>query len=449
MYKILCCVVLFLSCTTPKIISSTEQNEDDVYLLIDQKKYTHGDTVTLSENSTLFMMCKLIDSLDTGMTYQSLTLFNEGKAIAHDSTRNRLYYTVTESKPYEIQCLVTFGDSAVVDSSSLSIVINPKNIHKKLSKHHIAWVSENQDNVYFWNGSTVERIFTQGEKIRSLGISGEYVVWISGEREQAELFLWNGEKVTQLTDNTVADINPKIDNSTIIWERDYAYRDYDELMMWQKGKTTVITDSLDWQFYISGEYVLWLSPDEAVYLHKNGINKKIGEGCYKLVNLFHKKAYWISYETGNPTVHIWNDGEKSKFTKLDSIVGEPQVTETFISWNSPGKIKRYINGNIEELVSRSGFWEGIGEKAHKDYVIWTGWIGGGYKQVCWYKDKEKDYGYYTDNNRPSFISVHDGAVIYLFNGNIYFWHYESDNTVLVNKNKKAHFSEPPVISKVE
>jgi hypothetical protein len=76
----------------------------------------------------------------------------------------------------------------------------------------------NDFQIYLYDGSTVREIST-GIRNQFPQIDGQYVVWQGYDGNDDEIFLWDGYKVTQLTDNAVGDTAPKIDGNHIVWQQ--------------------------------------------------------------------------------------------------------------------------------------------------------------------------------------------------------------------------------------
>ena len=67
------------------------------------------------------------------------------------------------------------------------------------------------DNIFFWDGNTVTQITDNDYADRSPKISGNSVVWMGfHDGNDWEIFFWDGITVTQVTDNDSDDMYPAI-----------------------------------------------------------------------------------------------------------------------------------------------------------------------------------------------------------------------------------------------
>ncbi|NEQ20539.1 MAG: hypothetical protein F6K28_15130 [Microcoleus sp. SIO2G3] len=111
---------------------------------------------------------------------------------------------------------------------------------------------------------TVRQISTSG--VYEFNISGNNVVW-QGNRtieeyvidfgEDAEIFLYNGSHIIQLTNNSFYDPVPRISGNNIVWTG--GFNNDAEIFLYNGSNTTQITDNTqsDSGVQIFGNNVVW------------------------------------------------------------------------------------------------------------------------------------------------------------------------------------------------
>jgi hypothetical protein len=110
----------------------------------------------------------------------------------------------------------------------------------------VVW-SGDDGNVYLYDGTSVNKLpnnaYAQNPQINNKGD----VVWEGWDGTDWEIFLYDGTKTIQITDNLLDDQNPKInDSGYIVWERwdvvDYYYTDT-EILLYNGTDIIQITDN--------------------------------------------------------------------------------------------------------------------------------------------------------------------------------------------------------------
>jgi len=88
-----------------------------------------------------------------------------------------------------------------------------------ISGNNIVWQSwdGNDEEIYFWDGSTTTQITDNATYDGDPAISGSNVVWVAGGGSDSEIYLWDGSNTTQITDNAIEDREPAISGNNIVW----------------------------------------------------------------------------------------------------------------------------------------------------------------------------------------------------------------------------------------
>ena len=66
----------------------------------------------------------------------------------------------------------------------------------------------NDNEIYFWNGSTTTNISNNGVDDLGAEVDGSNVVWSRWDGNDYEIVLWDESATTQITDNSVDDLFP-------------------------------------------------------------------------------------------------------------------------------------------------------------------------------------------------------------------------------------------------
>jgi hypothetical protein len=116
------------------------------------------------------------------------------------------------------------------------------------------------------NSSTVIRLTNDGNSYFP-HISGSSIVWRGSDYDDREIFLYDGNRTTQLTNNDTYDSDPQVSNSHVAWINRSGNDAEIVLHSRSTGATTQITENrlLDDNLQISGSTIAWTTtyPTEA------------------------------------------------------------------------------------------------------------------------------------------------------------------------------------------
>ncbi|MCG8405080.1 MAG: PEP-CTERM sorting domain-containing protein [Phycisphaerales bacterium] len=95
--------------------------------------------------------------------------------------------------------------------------LNNNNPAIAISGSTVAWTDEDVFLYDFITDTTTQITNTPGLDAGSVQISGSNIVWHGFDGNDREIFLYDGQTITQITDNAVNDVRPQIDGSVIVW----------------------------------------------------------------------------------------------------------------------------------------------------------------------------------------------------------------------------------------
>jgi len=180
----------------------------------------------------------------------------------------------------------------------------------KISGSNVVWLADSDGGIddgrhldlYFSDGQTITQLTTDSRLTRYdysyYDISGSSVVW-SGYQEDVdwddpysgtldrEIFLWNGSKTIQLTDNFETERCPRISGSNVVWEgTNFGFSS--EIYLYNGAEITRLTTNnyADGLPEISGSDVVWYGqvPEPAnILLLAMGLAIFLGSPSKKLV----------------------------------------------------------------------------------------------------------------------------------------------------------------------
>lgn len=76
----------------------------------------------------------------------------------------------------------------------------------------VVWVGYdgNDNEIYSWDGNSVTQITDNDYNDAHPQLSGKNVVWMGSSADSAEIYFWDGNTIKQITDNDYVDRDPQI-----------------------------------------------------------------------------------------------------------------------------------------------------------------------------------------------------------------------------------------------
>lgn len=170
------------------------------------------------------------------------------------------------------QFVVSRADSEILfyDGFKISVLFKGSDARwPDIDKGRVVWRAFNTDrpngfggyayDIYFFDGTSIKNIssgttpFYKGEP----KIYGDQVIWYGYDGNDYEIFLFDGQKTTQLTSNSFDDISPVLNNGYVAWSgfdgQDYEILTFDGLSVTQITNNSYNDGLPD----IYGNYIVW------------------------------------------------------------------------------------------------------------------------------------------------------------------------------------------------
>ncbi|MHC4344993.1 MAG: hypothetical protein ACYSUP_09945 [Planctomycetota bacterium] len=289
----------------------------------------------------------------------------------------------------------------------------------QISGSNVAWVGArspyglSDTEIFFWDGTmppNPHQVTEDSEWDEPPEISGSKVVWAGHRASRIDVFFWDGDTVTQVSDDTTGgwNTNADISGTNVVWEG--AVGIHDEIYFWDGNTITQVTDEPstdndDGYPRISGSNVVWFNrnmeiifwdgtmPPDPCQLTINGYNagpdisgsnvvweRTVPDG----MDVYYQ--VWFS-DGGAPTLVADNlNGEYPWRSPRPRISGANlvwQVQDDAIAWawdiffwnGTPTKIADDVDGN-------DIFGEVLPEVSGSN-VVWQGYDGSDFEIFFW------------------------------------------------------------------
>ncbi len=200
-------------------------------------------------------------------------LTNNAVADVEPSTHGNTTVWVSGSVPNSAVMYYDGGTPAIVGLSSLAIN-DPQVDGQDVVWQGFKTTGNNQSEIYYYNGSAVQRLTTNDYSDFAPQVSDGQVVWWGGVFNDFQIYLYDGTTVRQLSTG-IRNQYPQIDGPNVVWQG-YDGHDY-EIYLWNGQSVSQLTDDDvdDTNPQISGNHIVWQS--EVPY---NGDSQEIYEAYF-------------------------------------------------------------------------------------------------------------------------------------------------------------------------
>ncbi|MBZ0279112.1 MAG: hypothetical protein K8L97_00145 [Anaerolineae bacterium] len=238
-------------------------------------------------------------------------------------------------------------------------------------------------------------------------ISGNAVIWLSGEDLERELFLYEIDtaQTTQLTTNQLYESDPQIHNGQVVWAAD------------ETGEGVLYT----------GEIFL--------YDHAAGTITQItdtNEGNFS-PQIYNGRIVWVGTEMGQPYIMLYDGGIITQISDDASISSNPQINDRWIVWmaetdGNPDRIMLY------DLESRAITQLGEGVRFPPDLsaegMVWATHDGDN-RDIFWY-DGDTIHPITADDEDDSAPSLSGDEIVWSrsVDGETNIFHYQISTATL-------------------
>jgi plastocyanin len=158
---------------------------------------------------------------------------------------------------------IFFYDGATIHQLTTS---SYNDVGPQISGTNAAWLSfdgAGRAHVCFYNGSTIADLTDSAFWCGHLpSLSGSSVVWTENDGNDHEVFVFDGDAISQLTHNNDDDFYPRVSEGNVVWQCRDATGDW-EIFLHDGARITQLThnDHPDILPQVSGSNVAWLMHD--------------------------------------------------------------------------------------------------------------------------------------------------------------------------------------------
>ncbi|HEY9630487.1 MAG TPA: cadherin-like domain-containing protein [Coleofasciculaceae cyanobacterium] len=264
----------------------------------------------------------------------------------------------------------------------------------KISGLNAVWLD--QGEIYFYNGTTsaTTKLTTNGSNFNPQ-ISGSNIVW---ERiapgEDAEIFVYNGSSVTQLTNDTLQDRSPKISGAYVTWIRTssrdpqspFYYRTQIQLYDGSTGQIAQIASGTEYSNVdISGTNLTWERFNE-IYFYNGSTTTLTGNNAEQdgLPQVSGSNIAWVGSDSDTnaiyrDAIYFYNGSQTTKLANVRGSIGDHEISGSNVVWsganvnftepNSGDKEIYFYNGNsVAQLTSNS--FEDVYPNISGSNIVW-------------------------------------------------------------------------------
>jgi hypothetical protein len=226
-------------------------------------------------------------------------------------------------------------------------------------------------------------------------VDGSLVVWQAYDGTDNEIFYFDGEAVQRLTNNTVDDRNPRVDNGRVVWQGQVAWQgqtgaDWEIFLYDENGIRQLTENYFDDQFpQIAENLIAWhgrpsrfssqeiftfdLEDPQIRQLTENSADNSLANtsctgtrnGCRPEVQVSSRGVVWKADVNGvqNGNEEIWfydkGSGLVSRLFVSDGFMFNPVISDRFIAWQST---------DYQLTRDNDGVWHGQDSDAYNIFV---------------------------------------------------------------------------------
>jgi len=216
-----------------------------------------------------------------------------------------------------------------------------------ISGNNVVWLgfdSDNNQQLFMYNGEKTVRL-TDGEDNTPLGlsqISGDNIVWGSnpGNRgyKNSDIYLYDGKKIIQLTNDDVYDSSPRISGDRVVWKGG-SFASNSEIYLYDGKKITQLTDDnvFDSSPKISGNNIVWQSGTYEQRLFFYDGRKTIQISDSRSLNVSHQisgnNVVWQRIDSNSKSeIFLFNGEETIQLTNDNVYDSSPKISGRNIVW---------------------------------------------------------------------------------------------------------------------
>ncbi len=213
-------------------------------------------------------------------------------------------YTFTEIPPTSVGAIMQahaldngqlYFNAEVTGGSNVELFSSDGQTHTKLTDD-VEWDKYYavEDGKYVWGNGRTGLFYFDGTSVINLNprnlsmgshasLSNGVVVWAAYDGNDTEIFMYKDGITTQITNNTITDDIPTIDNDQIVWQSGPAYSDFN-IMLWNAGVVTQITtNGKSFRPIIENGTIVWtgvgVDDKEDIFMYKAGVTTNLSNSA--------------------------------------------------------------------------------------------------------------------------------------------------------------------------
>ncbi|MFH0981734.1 MAG: hypothetical protein V2A79_09365 [Planctomycetota bacterium] len=174
-----------------------------------------------------------------------------------------------------------------------------------------------------------------------MSMAGDYVTWTASDGNDLEVFLYDGAGVSQLSNNTVDDVEPHTDGNWVVWVRIDTGNDSD-IVAYNGTNVFAITDdaypiSNDHPKVSDGQVIWWQWPTMGIFLYSGGEPTRLDPDYHEEQSpvISHGYAAWRSGRSfpGPADIIFYAGGSPIQLTNDDALDNAPLISGSLVVWS--------------------------------------------------------------------------------------------------------------------
>jgi hypothetical protein len=302
----------------------------------------------------------------------------------------------------------------------------------------IAWVGnadgDFKGDIYIWDGNKTTQLTNNQVNLLPI-MDGSNIIWTGAENDSGffEIFFYTTDTIIQLSKRRYAGFD--ISGNNVIWDETVGFQMICDIFIWDGSSTKKITssDMFNHGPFISGDNAAWLGHDSAggfneiYYWNGQSITQVTDSGNGGLTRpiISGSNLVWVDYSTNIYKLMFWDGNSTQQIFESDINIRSYQIYNNNVAWlgfHSTGPALYFWNGSsttkITDLVNEDCFFN-----IYENKVVWSISDGNDDEIFLW---DGSTITQITDNNfNEGYVRISGDNIVWMGrNGNdyeIFFW----------------------------
>jgi hypothetical protein len=243
-----------------------------------------------------------------------------------------------------------------------------------------AWSASdgNDTEIYQFDGNIVTQITNNKNTDYTPKRSGKNIVWGSYDGNDDEIFFYNGSTIIQLTDNDRPDLDYHISGDYVLWQTD----DGNDTEYWLYNGSTITqltnNDNLNYNGKLSGRNIVWeeLNKDRSEIYFYNGTNTTwLTQNLISGYNpvLSGQNVVWQASDGQDSELFFYNGSTTTQLTQNTIDDHSPVISGSNVAWlgndGNDDEIFFYNGTTITQLTNNTVDERDL--QISGDRLVWT------------------------------------------------------------------------------